>query len=76
MLGKALKYMRKKRGLNQKELAKILGIARTTVAGYEQEYREPTFTIIEEIAKICDFKIIFRHKDEEFQLKDLSRKDI
>lgn len=76
MLGKALKKMRKKKGLSQEEIAKILGIARTTVAGYEQEYREPTFDLIEEIAKICDFKIIFKSKDEEFQLKDLERKDI
>ncbi len=76
MLGKALKYMRKKKGLNQNELAKIIGVGRTTIAGYEQEYREPTFDIIEEIARVCDFKILFKGKEETFQIKDLERKDI
>lgn len=76
MIGKALKYMRIKKGLNQTQLAKILNIAQTTLSGYETKYSNPTFETIEQIANNCGYKIYFDNGIEKFQIKDLERKDI
>ena len=50
MIGKMLKIMRKEKGFTQKQLAKIINIAQTTLSGYETKYSNPTFEIIEKIA--------------------------
>ena len=78
MIGKALKYMRKKNNLKQDHIAKILKVKSNTVSQYETNNRQPTFDIIEKIAKECGFSIYFiDNKDgEKFTLKDLKRKDI
>ncbi len=78
MIGKMLKFMRKTKKLNQKQLAKILNIAQTTLSGYETKYSNPTYETIEKIANNCDFEIIFRNKitKEEYKIKDMERKDI
>lgn len=76
MIGKALKYMRVKRNYSQDDLAKILNVNQTTLSGWERGYREPTFEIIERIARICNFKILFKDKEETFELNQLNRKDI
>ena len=46
MIGKMLKFMRKTKKLNQKQLAKILNIAQTTLSGYETKYSNPTYETI------------------------------
>jgi len=76
MIGKAIKHMRNNTKYNQEKLAKKINIARTTYAGYEQGYREPTFDTTEKIANICGYKIYFENDNEKFELKDLRRKDI
>lgn len=76
MIGKAIKYMRKQKKLNQKELGDLIKINRTTIGNYETGARQPTFQTIEEIANQCGYKIFFESKDEKFQLNDLKRKDI
>ena len=78
MIGKMLKLMRKTKGFNQKQLAKLLNIAQTTLSGYETKYSNPTFETIEKIADKCNFEIIFKNKEtkQEFKLKDLERKDV
>ena len=50
MIGKILKYIRKKNKLTQKQLASNLNIAQTTLSGYETKYSNPTFEVIEKIA--------------------------
>ena len=47
---KNLKKMRKKRGLTQKELADLVGIKRSTVAGYESKDQEPSYEILKKIS--------------------------
>jgi len=47
-----LKELRKEKNLTQEELAKILGISRSTIAGYETERKEPDY---ETLKKIADF---------------------
>lgn len=78
MIGKILKYIRKQKGLNQKQLAKLLNIAQTTLSGYETKYSNPTFEIIEAIANNCDYEIIFKNKNtkEEITTKNIERKEI
>lgn len=78
MIGKILKYIRKQKGLNQKQLSKLLNIAQTTLSGYETKYSNPTFEIIETIANNCDYEIIFRNKitKEEVTTKNIERKEI
>lgn len=77
MIGKILKYIRKQKGLNQKQLAQMLNIAQTTLSGYETKYSNPTFEVIEKIANNCDYEIVFRNKKtkEEITSKNIERKD-
>ena len=63
MIGKILKYIRKENKLTQKQLAKNIDIAQTTLSGYETKYSNPTFEIIEKIANYCNYEIIFRNKE-------------
>ena len=78
MIGKILKYIRKEKKLTQKELAKNINIAQTTLSGYETKYSNPTFEVIEKIVNSCDYEIIFRNKQtkEEITTKNINRKDI
>lgn len=76
MIGKALKYMRNQKMLNQENLAKLVNIGRTTLSDYEREKTDINFETIENIAKICGYKIYFDNGKEKFQIKDLERKDI
>lgn len=76
MIGKVLKYMRIKKGLNQEQLAKIINVERTTLSGYETERRDINFKTMEQIANNCGFKIYFDNGKEKFQAKDLERKDL
>lgn len=77
MIGKMLKFMRKQKGFSQIQLAKLLNIAQTTLSGYETKYSNPTYETIEQIAKECDFEIIFKDSNtkKEYKIKDLERKD-
>ncbi len=78
MIGKVLKYMRIQKGFKQRQLAKILNIAQTTLSGYETKYSNPTFEFIEKIANNCDYEIIFRNKNtkEEITTKNIERKEL
>ena len=62
MINNILKHMRKQKGLSQEQLAKLLNIGRTTLAGYEQNYRDPKFEMIEAIANYCGYEIQFINK--------------
>lgn len=78
MIGKILKTMRRKKGLKQEEIAKTINVAISTLSGYESNYREPTFDVIESIANICGYDIIFRDRTtrEELTSKNIERKEI
>ncbi len=78
MIGKVLKYMRKKRNFKQQQISEIVGVARNTISQYETETIQPTFEIIEKIANECGYKIYFEIFDgtEKFESKDINRKDI
>lgn len=74
MVGKALKYMRMNKGLNQEQLGKILNISQQNLSRYEKNQRIISFELIEQIANNCGYKIYFENDKEKFQIKDILRK--
>ncbi len=78
MINKILKTMRKKAHLTQNQLAKLCNIANTTLSGYESNYREPTFEIIEKIANECGYEVLFKNKEnnEILSTKNIERKEL
>ena len=63
MIGKILKTMRKNKKLNQKQLGSIIGVAQTTLSGYETGYSNPDFALIKKIADSCDYDIVFINRN-------------
>ncbi|SFF19452.1 Transcriptional regulator, contains XRE-family HTH domain [Paenibacillus algorifonticola] len=51
MFAKRLKQLRKKRKYSMQQLADTVGVAKSTYAGYESGYRQPTLETIQSIAK-------------------------
>lgn len=54
IFGKRLKEARQKKGLTQEELAKQIGVAKSTLTGYEKGNREPDFFKIKKLTEILD----------------------
>ena len=50
--GETLKNLREIKGITQKDLGKILGVSRATIAGYETKSRQPDF---ERLVKIAEY---------------------
>lgn len=57
MINKRLIQLRKNKKLSQQELSKRLGIARSTLAGYENASREPDIETLEKIANFFDVSL-------------------
>ena len=74
MIGKMLKYMRIKKGLNQQHLGKIVNISQQNLSRYEKNQRIIAFVTIEKIANNCGYKIYFENDEEKLQVKDIVRK--
>ncbi|CAM3555600.1 helix-turn-helix domain-containing protein [Marinicrinis lubricantis] len=51
MFAKRLKQLRKNRKFSMQEMADSVGVAKSTYAGYESGYRQPTLETIQTIAK-------------------------
>lgn len=78
MIGKILRTMRRKANFTQNVLASKCNINNTTLSGYENSYREPTFNIIEKIANECGYEILFKNtkNNEVLTSKNINRKEI
>lgn len=78
MIGKTIKYMRKEKKLKQSDLIKIINVGQSTLSDYENEKISIEYNLLEKIASICDYDIIFRNRitQKEFKPSDLERKDI
>lgn len=61
MIGKIIKYMRIEKGYTQEKMAKIINIGQSSLSDYENGKSTIDFELIEEIAKECDYEIIFRN---------------
>ncbi|MGM0214186.1 helix-turn-helix domain-containing protein [Enterococcus sp. AZ109] len=65
MFGMRLTQLRKQRGLTQNDVAKILGIARTTYSSYEQGRRSPDVDIQNKIADYFNVSLDYLHGREK-----------
>ncbi|PKG23192.1 helix-turn-helix domain-containing protein [Niallia nealsonii] len=54
---KTLQELRKKKNWSQQETADMLGIAKSTYAGYESGYREPSLRALIQIADLFNVSI-------------------
>lgn len=54
MIGDRLKKCRKQEGVTQKELADILGLNQNTIASYETGRRNPSISVLEDIADLLN----------------------
>jgi transcriptional regulator with XRE-family HTH domain len=52
--GERLKKARIEKGLTQEQLANLIGVAKSTVTGYEKNNREPNFFIIKKILEVLN----------------------
>ena len=75
MISDILKYLRKSKKLKRSVVASIANIAVSTISGYETNYSQPTFEMIEKIADICGYDIIFRDRktEDEVTSKNIDR---
>lgn len=64
-----LKEARKTAGMTQDQLANALGIAKTTVSGYETGHREPEMAILYKIMKILNVDANYLFQDEMRELE-------
>jgi len=55
--------MRTAAGFNQSELAEKLGISQTTLSGYETGYSMPNYDMVERLAALCEFELVFLDKN-------------
>lgn len=56
--GLNLKKLRKMKGINQDELAQILGVRKTTISNYETGYSNPSYTTLRQIAEIFSVPVM------------------
>ena len=78
MIEKYLRTMRKRANLKQEDISKKCNIAKTTLSGYENNYRQPTFNIIERIANACGYEVVFRNikTKEELNNDNIDREEL
>ena len=76
MIGMYLRTMRRVNNLTQEELSRIVKIPQNTISQYETGRIEPSFDIIEAIAKACGFEVNFVGKKETLNSKNIKRKEL
>ncbi len=75
MIGNILRNMRLKAGFSQRDLAKLLNMADTTISSYERGNSQPDFKTIMTIAQICgyEFKLYEVGSNKLIDLEEMSR---
>lgn len=76
--GTRLKILRKEKNISQEELAKLIGVSRSSVGNYETNQNMPTAEILDNIANILDCSLDYllcktdlRNPEEDTQIKDI-----
>ncbi|ELY0834599.1 helix-turn-helix domain-containing protein [Listeria monocytogenes] len=80
MFGENLMKLRKANNLTQEELAKKLGVARTTYSSYEQNRRMPDIDVQNKIADLFEVSLDYLHgrtdKKHYWELNDKDERSI
>ena len=69
-LGTRIKTMRLSRGLNQIDLAKMVGVSRSTITMWETDQRRPSFDMFDALADAFNVPISAILEDEKQQQED------
>lgn len=64
-----IKEARKNKGITQEQLGELIGVAKTTITGYEKN-REPSAAKVGEIADVLDVDVNFLFQDEVKKLHE------
>ncbi|WP_164918963.1 MULTISPECIES: sigma-70 family RNA polymerase sigma factor [Acutalibacteraceae] len=71
--GERVVYARNKKGLNQKQLAKLIGVRSTRLCSWEKGRRDPTASMIQKIAKALEVSEDWlMGNDDHFSMKNLA----
>ncbi len=54
LFSERFKALREEKGLTQEELSKILGVGRSTIAGYETKSKQPNYELLNKISIFFD----------------------
>ena len=57
ILSQNIRFLRRKSGLSQEELANILGVKRSSIAAYERKNVEPRLRVVLEVARYFDVNV-------------------
>lgn len=57
ILSQNIRFLRRKSGLSQEELADILGVKRSSIAAYERKNVEPRLRVVLEVARYFDINV-------------------
>lgn len=71
-LGERLKTLRKSKALTQKQIAERIGIAVSTLSGYELEEKHPQYGILKKLAKLYGVSTDYLLGMEESRSIDVS----
>lgn len=71
-LGKMIRTLRKRAGLNQPELARLLNCTKQTVSNYERNQRQPDYVTLEALADIFNVPMAMLISPED-QARELAR---
>ena len=72
--GETLKNLRDIKGMTQKDLGKLLGVSRATIAGYETKNHQPDYEKLETLSRFFDVSIDFLLTGEDsYHLERMKR---
>lgn len=70
-----LRNIRKTRGLTQKQIGKKLNLAENTISSYETENSNPTFDIIYNFFRVCEYElqVVDKRSKKVYNIEELSK---
>ena len=75
--GETLKNLRDIKGMTQKDLGKLLGVSRATIAGYETKNHQPDYEKLETLSRFFDVSIDYLLTGEDsFHIECMKRPPI
>lgn len=69
MINKIIKKMRTSNGFSQKQLGDKVGVALSSISGYELGLNQPSFKTVLKIAQACEYDIMFIDKNSGEKIK-------